>query len=424
MFRSLLAKMDHSQTTNLRLLFVGMHESPHLHRWVRMVARPDTTILVFPVMHGRISLPSDFTYVRLDHVSATMLRGIYVVEPDDAHSPDDAITNKAWGYEPWSHSFFDPAELTSPERLRSCIEQFKPDILHTMETQMAGYLCAEAAKRSPDRFPPWIQSTWGSDIFLFRKLPGHYERLNDVFRRVQLHLSDCARDRMLAREVGYTGPDLPVIPASGGVDFDQLTPTFTRVPPSKRKMILLKGHHNFAQRGLIALSALVLAQEQLIGYKIGILNAGPHALRWVERLRSVTRLDVDATTYLERHGDVLSRLAEARCIVGLGISDGVPITMLEAMLVGTLPIQSSTSACDEWVEHGQTGIIVSPHDTREIADAIIRAATDDALVDTAAARNFQTLRRNWSLRENRKVAWQVYSGLLGREKLPHQAELI
>src|SRR5262249_40368945 len=99
---------------------------------------------------------------------------------------------------------------------------------------------------------------------------------------------------------------------------------------------------------------------------------------------------------------------EARAVVGVGISDGISTTLLEAMAVGAMPIQSSTACADEWLEHGRSGFIVSPHDTRAIAEAIIGAVSNDELVDQAAEINLRTVRERWSSKINGAKVWEIY----------------
>lgn len=105
--------------------------------------------------------------------------------------------------------------------------------------------------------------------------------------------------------------------------------------------------------------------------------------------------------------------------MGMGISDGISTTLLEAMLVGTFPIQSSTACADEWIEHGRSGFIVSPHDTSEVAEALLRAVNEDRLVDEAAEINLRTVRSRWSAEVNGGTAWNLYDLASGRAGRPH-----
>ena len=45
------------------------------------------------------------------------------------------------------------------------------------------------------------------------------------------------------------------------------------------------------------------------------------------------------------------------------------------MALGTFPVKGTSSCACEWIESGRTGMIVSPHDTRAMAEALVRAAT-------------------------------------------------
>jgi len=62
-------------------------------------------------------------------------------------------------------------------------------------------------------------------------------------------------------------------------------------------------------------------------------------------------------------------------------------SFLQALAMGSFPIQTRTACVHEWIEHGTSGIIVQPDDIEGIADAIRIASTDDLLVDHAAAGN-------------------------------------
>jgi len=75
----------------------------------------------------------------------------------------------------------------------------------------------------------------------------------------------------------------------------------------------------------------------------------------------------------------------------LSISDGISTSLLEAMAMGTFPIQSYTACADEWIVDGQSGFIVPPEDPQVVAEALRRALTDDLLVNRAAELNSQTI---------------------------------
>jgi glycosyltransferase involved in cell wall biosynthesis len=409
-----------AEGANRRILIVGMHTSVHVARWLRMIDREDAVIVVFPVCivpEAQFPLPPGLRYISLSEVSSDLAPGLWVIRPTDVHCRSDTFVDFLNGYRRWRHSFLQHVVLAAPERLRECVTRFEPEVVHSMEVQLAGYLCLETARRAKRKFPPWILSNWGSDIALFRKLHAHQSRIREVCRRIDFYIAECARDHHVAKEYGYRGPTLPVIPASGGTNVEAIADR-VRVRPSQRRKLLVKGYHGWSGRALLALSAVALAHNHLAGYQIEVSLVSTAVRGWVERIRAELDLDIRISPYLDDHDHAIERLAEARAVVGIGISDGISTTLLEAMAVGTLPIQSSTACADEWIEHGRSGFIVLPHDTRAIAEAIIQAVTDDALVDNAAGINLDTVKARWSSRVNGAEVWKIYD----RAAAEHPAE--
>lgn len=397
-------------TAPQRILVVGMHNSPHLHRWVDMIAGPDVAVIVFPGLSFPGIRPASHRVIRLSNVNEGLEAGIYVLSHEDSRRPEDLIADEGWSFRPLTHSFVDAAHLSTSSALQRCIDRFRPSFLHSMETQIAGYLCAETARRSEGNFPFWIHSTWGSDLFLFQKLAGHPKRLRNVFENVKFHLADCHRDRMLARRFGYRGPEMPIIPASGGMNIGEVA-QLAGEPPSRRKLIMLKGYHNWAGRALLGLSAIELVRDRLRDFTIGVLTPSARVRQWADEMRG-SGLAIELFTYHKDHSEALRRLAQARLVIGLSISDGLPTTVLEAMALGVFPVQSDTGCCSDWIQDGRTGFIVSPSNTREIASAIVRAATDDNLVDSAATANLDAVRQRWDIEKNARLAWEVYDRAL------------
>jgi hypothetical protein len=390
-----------------RILIVAMHTSVHVARWLRMIQRPDAALLVFPSYAADVPLPDDLQYVALSDVSRDLAPGLWMVRAGDVDRRGDALMDRLYAYQRWQHSFLGDATIAAPGRLSECIRRFDPSVVHSMEVQLAGYLCLETARRMRGSFPPWILSNWGSDILLFRKLAEHKDRIRRICARIDYYMAECARDLQIARDYGYRGPTFEVIPASGGTDVAALT-SRVRKRPSQRRTILIKGYHGWSGRGCLALSALALAHRSVAGYRIVVPLASAAVAGWIDKMRSELSLDIALAPYAADHWHAIDRVAEARAVIGVGISDGISTTLLESMAVGTFPIQSSTACVDEWVECGRSGFVVSPWDTAAIAEAIHRTVTDDDLVDTAAAINLRTVAERWDAVINGAKVWEIY----------------
>jgi glycosyltransferase involved in cell wall biosynthesis len=278
--------------------------------------------------------------------------------------------------------------------LTKTLTQIKPDIIHSMEFQEAGYLTLEVKKQFKGAFPKWIATNWGSDIYLFGRLAEHRERVRAVLEHCDYYSCECHRDVLLAREYGLRGDVLPVIPNSGGFDLEECEPLRSSGNISERKLILLKGYQGWAGRSLFGLRALARCVDILKsrGYSIAVYSSNADVNLALELFTHETGVPVEIIPRCS-HAEMLKRYGQARVYLGLSISDAISTSLLESMVMGAFPIQSCTACADEWIVDGQSGMIVPPEDVDVIEQALRRALTDDALVDQASLLNRETARQ-------------------------------
>ncbi|MHB9056570.1 MAG: glycosyltransferase [Paludibacteraceae bacterium] len=281
--------------------------------------------------------------------------------------------------------------------LVSTILRVKPDIIHSMEFQEAGYLTLEAKKNIKGKFPKWIATNWGSDIYLFGRLEKHRERVRAVVENCDYYSCECERDVILAREYGLRGEVLPVIPNTGGFDLTECELLRKPGNTSKRKLILLKGYQGWAGRALTGLRALARCVDVLKthDYSIAVYSSSPDVNLAVELFAMETGVHVEIIPPCS-HAEMLKQYGQARVYIGLSISDAVSTSLLESIVMGAFPIQSCTACAEEWIIDSQSGLIVPPEDVDIIENALRRALTDDALVDQAATLNRETARKKLS----------------------------
>jgi len=393
-----------------RLLVVGMANSSHLQRWVSAVATSDMAVVVFPSLVG--ALWPEVTTLRMKALQEDLPPGLYCLDPSDLRGEDAWTLDRTWHYQPLTHPFVPLHALAATDRLAEAVERFRPHLLHSMESQIAGYLVAELWRRAPQGMP-WVHSTWGSDLSLYGAMSGHAARLAAMFRNVSYHLADCRQDIGLARGLGYAGPELAVLPSTCGVDVARLA-ALAPQPPSQRRQILVKGYQNWAGRNLLALSALMLVAEEARHHEIVIPNADPAMREWAGIMTNRTPLRVTALPRLPDADAVIGEMAQSRIVLSLSLSDGLPTMLLEAMAVGAFPIQSRAGCACDWFEDGVTGLSVPATDTRAVAAAISTALRDDAMVDRAAQRNLATVRDRWDADTNGAVARAIYRRAMER----------
>lgn len=286
--------------------------------------------------------------------------------------------------------------LHGPRALARVIRAVQPDLIHSMEFQHAAYLVLATrdylGQTEPGfRFPKWLATNWGSDIYYFGRDEGHARQIRRVCETVDLYSCECHRDLQIGRSFGYRGPDLPVLPNSGGMDVAAALAHRDPAPPSKRKTIMVKGYDHFAGRAMLALSVLERFAERLKGYEIVLFSVSARPRTRALELKAAGRLNIRVIDYAT-HEEILAEFGRARIYLAVSISDGISTSVLEAMLMGAFPIQTNTSCCEEWFVDGETGFAVPHDDIEKIAARFERALSDDELVDEASARNLEIIR--------------------------------
>jgi len=94
--------------------------------------------------------------------------------------------------------------------------------------------------------------------------------------------------------------------------------------------------------------------------------------------------------------------------------DGIPNSMYESMAAGAFPIVSPLETILPLVKHEENVLFARNLYPNEIAEALERAMTDDKLVDAAAQRNIELVRRVAARDVIRPRVIEFYESLVGR----------
>src|SRR5438270_7765795 len=190
----------------LRILFVGMPDSVHVARWINQVTDQGWDLHLLSATPGR------------PHVE---LRNVTVYNPSSTRPEGLHKSVRVRGLWPLRVGVERLSQKVSYSTwLARLIRWLRPDVVHSMEIQRAGYITLEAKSKFKGRFPPWIVTNYGSDIFLFGRLAAHAEKIRDVMSECDYYHCECQRDVKLARDFGFRGEALPVFPVTGGFDLE------------------------------------------------------------------------------------------------------------------------------------------------------------------------------------------------------------
>jgi len=367
----------------LRILFVTLGESVHVARWIKQLEGQDWDIHVFPYsaydgIHSELENVTVHSLVRRpkQNISATVRQtGLTWPLPRGTRSATALIQN------------FD--HFKQPARLARLIRSLRPDVIHSLEMQRCGYLTLMSRKHlNGHQLPPWIYSSWGSDIFFFGRRSDHQPKIREVLSKCDYFIADCQRDVQLAKDFGLRGEVLGVFPASGGFNLKKMQQLGSGIPIAARKVIAVKGYQNedWGGRALNALEALKMIAAQLKDFEVVIYSATQDVRLSAESLAQDLGMKLSVLPQ-SPSDEIVKLMGRARIAIGVGLTDGTPVSMLEAMVMGAFPIQADTVSTSEWIQDGENGLLVPPEEPEAIARAIQRALTDDKLVEQAASLN-------------------------------------
>lgn len=401
----------------MRILFVGFTQSIHTVRWLRQILECGWDLHMFP------STQDWFPVIHQAHRKVTIHGMPSLMCPLDL---DPSVRTR--GFWPLSRGYVTATQvlprllpkLCDPVRaLARLIQRLRPDIVHSLEIQNAGYLTLAAKERLGGDFPPWIVTNYGSDIYFYGNLKAHQPKIQAVLAACDYYSCEAERDVALARQFGFRGEVLPVLPNTGGFDLERARSLQAPGKTSERRLLVLKGYQTIFGRALTGLRALELCADALQNYRVAMHSVSPELYSLAEITAQRTAIPIDIIPFTRNHEDMLRLHGRARISVGLNISDGVSTSFLEALVMGSFPVQSFTASADEWVRDGETGILVHPEDPHEVAAAIRRAAVDDALVDGAAARNARVVAERLNYAGVQAQVIEMYQKIAGtavREK--------
>ena len=354
-----------------KILIVAMADSVHTARWLEQFENSGYEFLFFP------SSPHRRVHPKISHFLGSGSEMNITIPFGLKHTglllaaADKLFSNRIRGL-----------------FLRRLVKKFNPNILHAVETQGAGYISSVALKGLKIK-PIFILTLWGSDLFWFRRFKRHEDQLRNLLPQVDLLSMECARDTEIAKQLGFTGEIFPPFPVTGGYELSTNYSSLVNTQPSLRKTILIKGHTRFVGRGLIALEAIEKLSNSLKGYEVIVYSADPQAARKVRKLQRKTQLNIRSFKRGElSHRELLSLFGSSRIYVGISLSDGISVSLQEAIVHGVFPIQTDTSCIDEWITDGISGFIVKKNDLQRLDSLLKRALDDDALVDSAADINY------------------------------------
>ena len=119
-------------------------------------------------------------------------------------------------------------------------------------------------------------------------------------------------------------------------------------------------------------------------------------------------------TLLGARRDIPRLLSAADAFLLSSISEGIPLTLIEAMAAGVPIVSTDVGGIPEVIDHGATGLLAPARDDGRLAKHLQRTLTDLALRQSIIAAAQDKARERFSLDEMHRLYAEVYSECLTR----------
>ncbi|UTN04606.1 glycosyltransferase [Flavobacterium bizetiae] len=295
-------------------------------------------------------------------------------------------------------------ETTVNEALENIILEIQPDVIHSFEMQSCSYPILATMKSQPKIM--WLYSCWGNDLYYYQRFPFHLEKIKEILKRINFLHTDCQRDYVLAKQFGFLGKHVGVIPGGTGYKLEELESY--KMPISDRVVILVKGYEHTLGRGLNIIKVLDSLKNEIQNFEVVIFAAHSSVVDYIK----INNLDFkvfdrNALSHLE----IMKLMGKSLIYIGNSISDGMPNTLLEAIIMGAFPIQSNPgNVTAEIIVNGKNGLLISDAESIiEIKGLILNIINKKDILEDAFLTNQKIAVERLNYLVNKKKVNKIYN---------------
>jgi glycosyltransferase involved in cell wall biosynthesis len=392
-----------------RILFVGASESTHTHAWVDLIAAEPFNVRVF----GTPGTSPPESWPVKTYVTVYDGRPLNPATRQRFYSANRLVRFVKWRLprRGRARSMMEDAKLW----LARIIKDWRPDIIHTLGLDPAGELYFNARRDYElAGIGKWVlQLRGGSDLTLPSQDPERRKVIAPVLQACDQLLADNPWNFEVVQALGVRTDQLSrigIVPGTGGIDIESLSENWPAAPSSRRLILWPKVYEGPWGKVLPILEALKLCWEQLQPCELHMLSLNAEARTYFWTLPEHIRQGCHLYDRIPRQ-QVLDLMKRARVMLAPSLVDGVPNSMYEAMAAGALPIVSPLETIRPVVEPERNVLFARNLFPAEIASALLRAMTDDALVERMAKENLQLVSRIANRREIQPRVVRFYQEL-------------
>jgi glycosyltransferase involved in cell wall biosynthesis len=277
--------------------------------------------------------------------------------------------------------------------IKRLVKQIQPDLIHA-------HFIAKYGFHLPDlKFRPSIVSAWGDDILILPKK----SRLIHYYTKKVLNSVDLIY--AISHNIGnhivsdFTIPETRVHYLPFGIDTDLFSPQSDAGIKNNQTIEIFSNRGYFPvydNDTLVRGFALAYAKNPTI--RLTLKGDGPLEQSVQNLVASLGLSEVITFKKKTAYSEVPDDYRSAHIFLTTSISDGTPVSLLEAMASGLPCIATNVGGIPEWIENKKTGILIPQKSPEQVAQAILLLAADPVLRSSlgSAAREVVLKNGQWN----------------------------
>lgn len=419
----------------MKICFIADANSVHARRWIEYFCKHGNEVYILSIAYCAKPVEGAILHnLFTSGYSNVTIDGIGVKEsscsPESqlkSHSskagcliPQRVVESELFGM---AYLFYRVFRLRN--KAKTIIGKIQPDIVHCLRLPLEGCIGGLVGYR------PLVISTWGEDMVYFAQKYAICRWLTKkAMSNTSLYFSDSLRDKYIAEAYGFSPSSLTALmPVIGGLKLEELpmyhkeTSTIQAarrkldIAPDANVLISVRGFRNF----YIHTEALVKAIPQIIQVfpnTVFVLKGDTQTRGYLQLRRLAEQLEVERyIRFTDRLNveELVDYFTASDIMVSVTLYDGCPVSMLEGMAYGLIPVMSVHSPIQEWITDGQNGYLFNPRDPGDIAQAIVKALKNKDNFEAMRVRNWGLLRERADYYKNMEIAEEMYRQVISKE---------
>ena len=146
-----------------------------------------------------------------------------------------------------------------------------------------------------------------------------------------------------------------------------------------------------------------------------MFSADKEVVNYIEKnkLSNILNISIFKKEKFMPHTEIMKLMGEALIYVGNSTSDGMPNTLLEAIIMGAFPIQSNPGgASAEVITSNENGFLIEDcENTEEIKNLLLKAISNSKLINRAFIINQMEFKPKFEIDKIRKKVLMAYKSI-------------